>query len=451
MLNKKITFIKKNILRVYPIQMFQIGEIVLRNLFMKFLILFFIFSNVSLAFYKKVEKIVIGFGETPKEAVEAALQEAIKSTYGFSLEGTFEGYTEFREKIKDTETYSLNSRFVKKIKGKYKGFVDSYKILKINKENLGYITQYVAKLKVTLKVYAEPGINSLRRKIVIYPFSIENTNIKNHSKNKLKNIFYDILVTYFTGSRKFLVLNRENEDKVYKELFKVTSPFTDKKEILKLGKQLVADYILVGKINNLFVRKKVKGSKELGWYTEKNVLTCDVSYKVISISTNQIKYSNVLHIEEKLNRKLNYKTLTKAFRKIAKKIEEDIIFAIFPPRIIYVNDKKEVVINYGDKILKVNDIFDVYKIQNSLYDPYTKEFIDYNLKKIGTVKIFRTFPKYSLGKIVEGTVCINAVLYPKKDVNEKNNKKEKSINHSKSSVKVLPGGGVILPWDRYKK
>ncbi|HIC87592.1 MAG TPA: hypothetical protein EYP03_05250 [Aquificae bacterium] len=139
--------------------MFQIGEIVLRNLFMKFLILFFIFSNVSLAFYKKVEKIVIGFGETPKEAVEAALQEAIKSTYGFSLEGTFEGYTEFREKIKDTETYSLNSRFVKKIKGKYKGFVDSYKILKINKENLGYITQYVAKLKVTLKVYAEPEKN----------------------------------------------------------------------------------------------------------------------------------------------------------------------------------------------------------------------------------------------------------------------------------------------------
>jgi len=128
---KKIVFIRKNILKVYPIRIFWIDEIVLKSSFIKYLILFFIFLNVSFAFYKKVEKVVIGLGETPKEAIQDALQEAIKSIYGFSLEGTFEGYTEFRENPKNTETYSLNSSFIKKIKGKYGNFIDSYKILNL--------------------------------------------------------------------------------------------------------------------------------------------------------------------------------------------------------------------------------------------------------------------------------------------------------------------------------
>ncbi len=418
-----------------------------------FLIIFsflFILSTQSLAFYKEVEKIVTGFGSSPREAIEDALEEAIKSTYGLTLEGTVESYTKYNETFKnsDNDQFYFYSKITKKIQEKYKGFIDKYEILNLTRENENGTSYYIAKLKVTLKIYEEPGIKpKLRRKIVIYPFPIKNMNINLDSKENLEKIFYDELVSYFTGSRKFAVLNRDKEKEILKELIRTSSPLTDKKEILKLGKQLVADYILVGEILNLNSYKDIKGSKKLGWYSEETKLSCDVSYKIISVPTGQIKYSNVLHIQKHLSHSdLNYRDLSLFFKDIAQKIEKDILYSIFPPKVIYVDTKKnKVIINYGNKILKPGQKFIVYKINKPLYDPYTKEFIDYEMEKIGIIKIKETYPKYSIGEIIKGKAYVNSVLYPLKEKKKINSQKN---NYSTSPIKVLPGGGVILPWDK---
>jgi hypothetical protein len=204
---------------------------------------------------------------------------------------------------------------------------------------------------------------------------------------------------------------------------------------------LGADYLLVGRINSLTSTKKVEGSKELGWYTEKNVLRYAVSYKIIMFATGQVKYSNELIGEVEITN-LDYPNLMKAFEKIAQQMEKDILYAIYPPRVIYVSGKT-VIVNYGNKSLNEGDIFRVYSKGKKLYDPYTGEPLEYVEKPEGVVKIVETKPKYSVAVLIESTAKVGDILRP-----SHNEEQKREVENAKSNVKVLPGGGVKLPWDK---
>ena len=139
---------------------------------------------------------------------------------------------------------------------------------------------------------------------------------------------------------------------------------------------------------------------------------------------------------------MDYPNLIKAFENIAKKIEEDVVFAIYPPRVIWVKGDTAYV-NFGNKSLNVGDKFVVYKRGERLKDPYSGEFLEYTLEKIGVLEITQTFPKYSIGKVIEGRAEVGAILRPYVE-----EKREEKVENGKSNVEVLPGGGVKLPWDR---
>ena len=132
-----------------------------------------------------------------------------------------------------------------------------------------------------------------------------------------------------------------------------------------------------------------------------------------------------------------------AIKPIVKEIEEDVVFSIYPPKVIYVNGKKAI-INYGDKLLKVGERFDVYRFGKKLFDPYTHEPLGYEEIKIGTVEITRTNPKYSVAKIVDGTATVGSIL--KKIRKSKSSSKKEKV-YRKSNIKVQDSGTVKLPWD----
>jgi hypothetical protein len=110
--------------------------------------------------------------------------------------------------------------------------------------------------------------------------------------------------------------------------------------------------------------------------------------------------------------------------------------------VIWVNGKTAYV-NYGNKSLSVGDTFAIYKRGKRLRDPYSGEFLEYTQEKIGVLKITQTFPKYSVGEVIEGHAEVGAILRPYKE--EASNQKPQN---AQSNVEVLPGGGVKLPWDR---
>jgi hypothetical protein len=127
---------------------------------------------------------------------------------------------------------------------------------------------------------------------------------------------------------------------------------------------------------------------------------------------------------------------------IAQQMEKDIVFAIYPPRVIWV-DGKTAYVNYGNKSLGVGDTFVIYKRGKRLKDPYSGEFLEYTQEKIGLLKITQTFPKYSIGEVIEGKAEVGAILRPYKE-----KASNKTTENAQSNIEVLPGGGVKLPWDK---
>lgn len=390
--------------------------------------------------FKTVVKTVNGYGTTEKEAINDALIEAIKQVYGVNLEGVSSVSVSHSEVYSTGKyNYSEKSELERTIKERFKGFVQNYQVLDIKREKDGTVK---ATVRAYVKVYVTPGFSpDTRRKMAIYPFEVEETNLL-FPKEKLSRLFTQALITYMTHTRKFTILDRTDKAYFYRELAEVTGVSAHPRELAKLGKRLGADYLLVGKVVSLTKEEKTEGSKELGWYTQKQVLKFAVTYKVIAFATGQVKYSNELTGEVEV-KKINYPNLIKAFEEIAQRIEKDVLFAIYPPKVIWV-EGNTVYVNYGNKSLSVGDKFTVYKKGKRLRDPYSGEFLEYTQEKIGVLKITETFPKYSIGEVIEGRAEVGAILRPYREKTSSNG----GSQNAQSNVEVLPGGGVKLPWDK---
>ena len=390
--------------------------------------------------FKTITVEVRGEGLTPKKAIEDALIEAIKRVYGVSLQGYSELNLTYTEKNTDENTvFSQRTDLQRRLSEKFKGFIESYTVENVNYDKRDGL--YYAKVLVTVKKYVPPGLSpDTRRKLAIYPLILENTNLL-FPKNRIEELFNQALTTVITHSRKFTVLDRSDKAVYYRELMEITDISAHPRELAKLGQRLGADYLLVGRINDLSFTKKTEGSKALGWYTEKTVLRYAISYKVIMFATGQVKYSNEITGEVEISN-LDYPNLVKAFEKIAQRMEKDILYAIYPPRVIYVSGKT-VIVDYGNKSLNEGDTFRVFSRVKKLYDPYTHEPLDYLEEPTGVVKIIETKPKYSVAVLIEGTAKVGDILRPYKEKGQK-----QRVENAKSDVKVLPGGGVKLPWDK---
>jgi len=402
-----------------------------------FLLLGFLWAEES---FKTVVRTVNGYGTTEKEAINDALIEAIKQVYGVNLEGVSNvSVSHYESSSQEKTLYAEKSQLERQIKERFKGFIQNYQVLDIEKEKGGTVK---ATVRAYVKVYVTPGFSpDTRRKMAIYPFEVEDTNLL-FPKEKLSQLFTQALITYMTHTRKFTILDRTDKMYFYKELVEVTGVSAHPRELAKIGKRLGADYLLVGKVISLTKDEKTEGSKDLGWYTQKQALKYAITYKVIAFATGQIKYSNELTGEVEVE-KMDYPHLIRAFEEIAKQIEEDVVFAIYPPKVIWVNGKT-VYVNYGNKSLNRGEKFVIYRWDKRLRDPYSGEFLEYTQEKIGILKITETFPKYSIGEVIEGHAEVGAILRP---YNEETSSKEGSEN-AQSNVEVLPGGGVKLPWDK---
>ena len=82
-----------------------------------------------------------------------------------------------------------------------------------------------------------------------------NVKVKNISPTEISGSFNESLVDKLVGSRKFTVLDRQYMDQTLGEKsLALKNPTISVAEIARLGNQLVADYVVVGRIENLEYR-----------------------------------------------------------------------------------------------------------------------------------------------------------------------------------------------------
>ncbi len=416
---------------------------------LKKILLIILFSNYFLnaqviTLKNTTSKEGVGTGLSREEAVSNALSEAIGQINGVYISN--KTITK-NLSIESSNGDSLNFKYSNSINRITKGKVDSYKILDVikNIDNMYEATVSVTKTKIT-KNYKVPGLDKKkRRSIAILPPITKNNSYyisgKEFSSRDTSNSLSHEIVNSITKTRKFNVLDRDNLNAYLKEKRVILNSDTSTEEILKLGKVISADYLLVTKIIQLATEKsnaKYNVAASFNSASKYNLATT-IEYRIIAMATRQIKWSNTINQSITINANSEDQARLKVTQKLADKIKVELLENIYPVKILRV-DKNDIYINQGS--LEIGSKYNVFSMGEKLYDPYTKEYIGRAETQSGEIEVTRSIAKYSVAKYIKGTVKKSDVCRLKNIVSQ-NNLNPKDFG----GIRTKESGGVSLPFD----
>ena len=372
-----------------------------------FVVLCFTFS--SFAFSENVKQVEVeseGYGPSLHSAVNNAIIDAISQVHGKSIES--ERVSESMEVSATTqndEAYLASDGYMETIKEKTKGAVSSYQILSQQQTGTG---NWRVQLAVKVADYKRSK-SSERMRLAILPLQVKSDNYIVKGKKVPSSIAQEIisqqLSNYLVQSRKFAILDRDYEDQANQELAKAKSDNASIDEIARLGQRLVADYIVVGSIEELYYSTQSKSMRTSDKTYMVGSGALSISYKIIDVATQQVVFSDsdevtVTHNDiEQLQGSAEHAAVMAMSSKLAKKLTFSIQNQIFPLAILSRNGAS-VLISQGGKTLKVGDKYNVYKKGEKLYDPYTKEFLGRDEQFCCVVAITRVTPKISYANVI---------------------------------------------------
>ena len=387
----------------------------------------------------KVEIVTVntqGRGLTVNDAVEDALINAVGQINGLSIAAstaTAIAETSVDEKSngKDVSDYTSASAYARSVEKNTKGIVKGWK--KISEKSDGKL--FLIELEVSIAKLSESE-QTKRLRMAVLPLRI-NKGIKNQQQAiEFENTYGVNVTNYLTQTRRFAMLDRDflYEQNLEQSFIKSDSVKTE--ELAKVGNRLGTDYLIVGVVDkvqgDVAVRKSKVSDKEVKSYSAK----AEINLRIIDVATTQIKFSKNISLSSSGD-------LDSLAKKLAQNTGQFIVEAIYPMRIISVNDDK-LTINQGGDTVKKGEKYNIYKLGKVLKDPYTSEKLGYEEDNVGTLVIDEIKPKISIGTLLEDRENIKVgtglhkyiVRLVEKPVEKKENIKEQKIKIDKSINKI---------------
>jgi curli biogenesis system outer membrane secretion channel CsgG len=342
-----------------------------------------------------------GVGDSLQEAVNTAVAEAIGRVNGKSVAAT-NAINKITESASDGKNKSFQSstNMQRQFSEATKGVVDSYPVLSETQNGRGqYVVTVNAKI-AKLKLSASAS----RLKIAVLPFAGSDRFARN---------FSDALVGKLVGSRRFTVLDRQNmADIAGERSVAATNSLTPVSELARLGSTLSADYIIVGKVEDV-----ASQIREVYFPTIKKTFKipegkATVNFKIIDVATSQVKFADnaILGFDRESFEKAMGAGMRPnadiAMAEIASsKIGTQILDAIYPIMVVAVN-RGVLTLNQGGDLVEAGAVYGVYERGPKVYDPYTKESLGRSESKVGELKVERVTPKMSSASLAKGDLSI---------------------------------------------
>jgi hypothetical protein len=337
-----------------------------------------------------------GTGLTREEAVQSALLSAAGQAFGVKIDAKISSTSLANEKTSDTGSENnylsaLNKEITQRIKSPTNSPILGYSVVNASK-----VSEASWEATVDLK-YAkleQIGGNSDRRSMVVVA-----------SDKKYDKLLKDSIEQALTASRRFDVLNRDDQSYFDQEKAFITSSDAGKAEVARLGQAIGSDYLVIIKFPNLSISNDVRETIRMtGEVLVQSSVSGAVKIEVIEFSSRKLKWSG----SEKFS--ATYKgassvgagNLTKLVDGASSKLVDNLIDAIYPIRVVKVMNKSTAAINRGGDVIKKGQAFSVYMMGEELTDPQSGESLGALEMEIGQSKVIGTNPKYSVIKLNDG-------------------------------------------------
>ena len=397
--------------------------------------LVFFFNSNTLAEVKYVETNAKGSGESFEIALKKAFTRAISKVNGVSVES--ESVLKTIDKSVTTNegsSASLTRDLQQTINEKTKGSIKTFEILSENKDSNGIFN---VEIKATIAKFALSQ-SAKRKRIAVVPFRL--IDLKNFSPDDFRELLNQKFSTYLVQTRKFTVLDREFDEEIKGELSNLVESENIDDQV-KIGQALFADYIVVGRVDNLEIKEVEKKFLTSDTVVKKTMGLLNFSYRIIDVPTTQIKYSSSVNLE--VNLKKQNQPLVYLSDMTAQNAGVEVMYAIYPILVEKIEGEL-LYLGQGGSQIKLNDQYSLYeRSDEKIKDSYTGETLGNVETKVGLVEIVDSNSKFSVAKIIESNVDLEGNFKPRKymvkpfksakklkqnQAKEKIEKKKKKIN-----------------------
>lgn len=374
----------------------------MRKLFGVFIVLALFFTHQAQAQVVEATERATATGTSKRQAIEAAVVQATGQAFGMTVNavtstsdsttitgGETAGSSKFLTKV--------NDQVQQKIKSSTNNPITGYSV-----DSLKQLPNSLWEATVTIKYakFKAIGQKSDRRSMVV---------ISNEQKYK------ELLISDFSkalvGSRRFDVLNRENQQLFEKEKAFITGGDAAKAEVARLGQATGADYLVIVNLQGLNVvndrREKIQMTGET---LISSAASGTVSVEVIEFASRKVKWTG----SEKFSASYSGATsvsngnLSTLVSGASEKLVNQLVATIYPIEVVKVLSKNMAVINRGSTSVKEGQKLTIYLKGEELTDKQSGESLGALEIKLGKGKVVETNPKYSTVKLESGEFDPNA-------------------------------------------
>ena len=389
-----------------------------------------LFKSNSFAEIKYVETIAKGTGETFEIALKKAFNRAVSKVNGVSVES--ESVLKTIDKSVTTNegsSASLTRDLQQSINEKTKGSIKTFEILSETKDSNGLVN---IEIKATIAKFALSK-SAKRKRIAVVPFrlNIGRIDLEDFSPEDFQELLNQKFSSYLVQTRKFTVLDREFEKEIKGELANLAESDNIDDQV-KIGQTLLADYIIVGRVDNFDIKEVEKKFLTSEKVIKKTMAILNFSYRVIDVPTTQIKYSSSVNLE--VNLKKQNQPLVYLSDMTARNAGVEVMYAIYPILVEKIEGNL-LYLGQGSQI-KLNDQYSLYeRSDEKIKDSYTGEILGNVETKVGLVEIVDSNSKFSVAKILESNVELDRNFKPRKYM-VKPYKSAKKLKENKAKEKI---------------
>ncbi len=331
-----------------------------------------------------------GQGKSRQEAIAAALVSAVEQVSGVTIEGSSSLHQELSSSAtSESQSVKLNEIQQQAVRRQTGGIVKSYSVVGVETAGDGF----VARLNVSIERYAPAGLPTQdRRRIVV----AQPGNLASLAPSEVA-VLHDALEAFLVETRRFAVLDRQNESTYRSEMELLKSPDVAVSETARIGQVIGADYVLLTKLRQLESTTKNAVLPITGQHVSRQSTRAAVDFVIVEIATRQMKWAGQIVSETVGDHDA-------ALRELATEIGAKVVSDIYPLRVVQILGPGSVVINQGADTIKVGQTFTASLLGEMTFDPYTKEPLGRVEVPVGTVKISRVDPKLSYGDLASGAL-----------------------------------------------
>jgi len=369
-----------------------------------------------------VERIKVqasGKGENVQVAIDRAIRLAYEQVNGKAFDAaTMSLDSKFKANLGDMSLDGGASGYADAIFTATSGSVSDFRILSQQEVD----GTFEVLIEASVEQFNKPESASLLR-IALSPFRTARQSFMVGDRavpaaDVAANIS-DALTESLLASNRVTVLGREFDGEIRQELSRINPENWQNEDRKRLGQQLAADFLVVGKIDRF---EYVKHERKMR--TTDDVITswsggASLVYQVVNVATGQIVVADSVDVELAKTKPTTMgasvdsgKIVADLIRGLATEPRHDIIHALFPITVVDV-DGDMVALSQGGDAVDDGKTYEIVLRGKEITDPQTGRVIGRLERSCCTVKITNVTSELSYGVIVSQEVAdVQAIFKP---------------------------------------